>query len=320
MTAPAEAPPTVPEQQAVEQILLTLAAGTTAAGLAGALAGLPGIPIEAARMLFAAVPGLVELVQAHNAIGDPFSGGPVEWQKRQNLTRRAAYLINAARRMATALVTSRHDPGALTRAVDAETRHLRAHVDAVARRQRAAVRVAEALKTERGKGEQPEFDLLLGWYAVLDSRTSPDCRKANGKNFDPLRPPAIGLPGTVHPHCRCKPGPSHPTSQTVGGNALSEEPEMVKLANDHPSSSHPDIPNKPGKTNWVEKRGGLPKFIERVAKHIMADSGFSTSRAIASAISQCKKWAAGGGDVKPETRAKAAAAIAQWTAIKGKRG
>ena len=40
------------------------------------------------------------------------------------------------------------------------------------------------------------------------------------------------------------------------------------------------------------------------------------SVAIATAISQCKKWAAGGKDVKPDTRAKAAAAIAEWERLK----
>lgn len=74
---------------------------------------------------------------------------------------------------------------------------------------------------------------------------------------------------------------------------------------DHHSSAHPDIPNKPNKTNWVEKAGGLPRYIERVAKHIWQDSGYSVSRAIAAAVSQVKKWAAKGNK-------QAIAAIAQW--------
>ena len=40
------------------------------------------------------------------------------------------------------------------------------------------------------------------------------------------------------------------------------------------------------------------------------------SEAIATAISLCKKWAAGGKDVKPDTRAKAAAAVAEWERLK----
>lgn len=78
---------------------------------------------------------------------------------------------------------------------------------------------------------------------------------------------------------------------------------------DHSSSTHPWPKNKPGQ-NWIEKVGGkLPPFIKRVAKHIMADSGYSQSRAIAAAISQCKKGRLG---------AKGLAAAAQWEALKAR--
>lgn len=75
----------------------------------------------------------------------------------------------------------------------------------------------------------------------------------------------------------------------------------------------------PGKNNWIEKTDdeGLPDYIARIAKHIM-NSGKSRSVAIASAISQVKKWAAGGEDVKPDTRAKAQAALAAWERLKAK--
>lgn len=86
----------------------------------------------------------------------------------------------------------------------------------------------------------------------------------------------------------------------------------------HSSKSHPDIPNKPGKSNWVEKTGGLPPYIERIAKHLVADQGFSVSHAIATAVNTVKRWARGGGDVKPATKAKAAAAVARWEAMKAK--
>lgn len=83
---------------------------------------------------------------------------------------------------------------------------------------------------------------------------------------------------------------------------------VVELSKgDHPSSSHPTPPNKPGQ-NWIERKGGhLPAFIKRVAKHIMADSGYSQSHAIASAISQCKKGRLG---------AKGLAAAAAWERLK----
>lgn len=81
------------------------------------------------------------------------------------------------------------------------------------------------------------------------------------------------------------------------------------LSSDHSSSTHPWPPNKGGQ-NWIERVGGkLPSFIKRVAKHIMADSGYSQSRAIAAAISQCKKGRLG---------AKGLAAAAQWEALKAR--
>lgn len=73
---------------------------------------------------------------------------------------------------------------------------------------------------------------------------------------------------------------------------------------------------KPGK-NWVEANGSLPNYICKIAKEIRK-SGRSTSSAIAMAISQVKRWAAGGENVKPDTRAKAAKALAQWEALKAK--
>lgn len=55
----------------------------------------------------------------------------------------------------------------------------------------------------------------LGWHARMDARTSEECRQANGRNFDAGRIPSIGYPGTVHPHCRCKPGRPFNTDRTV---------------------------------------------------------------------------------------------------------
>lgn len=87
---------------------------------------------------------------------------------------------------------------------------------------------------------------------------------------------------------------------------------MATRKSDHKSTVHPDIPNKPGVTNWVEQAGGLPKYIERVAKHIHHDSGYDVSSAIAAAVSQTKKRAAKG-------NAQAVRAIAQWQRMKAKK-
>lgn len=97
----------------------------------------------------------------------------------------------------------------------------------------------------------------------------------------------------------------------IGPASTKGRGKRLDLAKDHPSSSHPWPADKPGH-NWIERIGGkLPPFIKRVAKHIMADSGYSQSRAIAAAISQCKKGRLG---------AKGLAAAAQWEALKARAG
>lgn len=75
--------------------------------------------------------------------------------------------------------------------------------------------------------------------------------------------------------------------------------------------------NSSPKKNWVEKDGGLPNYICEIARAIMR-SGKSKSSAISIAISRTKMWAAGGSKVDADTRAKAAAAVAEWEALKAK--
>jgi hypothetical protein len=70
----------------------------------------------------------------------------------------------------------------------------------------------------------------------------------------------------------------------------------------------------PGKSNWVEKGGGLPQYICEIARAIKR-SGKTTSQAIAIAVGRVKKWAATG---EGDTKAKAAAAVAEWEKLKGK--
>ncbi|HLR43873.1 MAG TPA: hypothetical protein VK065_01650 [Brevibacterium sp.] len=75
--------------------------------------------------------------------------------------------------------------------------------------------------------------------------------------------------------------------------------------------------------NWVDDVGGLPKYIRRIADHLIA-KGMSESRAIASAVNTVKRWARGGKvtagpggpNVSAKTAAKAAAAVAEWEAKK----
>ena len=90
-----------------------------------------------------------------------------------------------------------------------------------------------------------------------------------------------------------------------------------KARRDHSSATHRGLDRSP-KENWVDKAGGLPSYIERIAKHLHADRGMTISHAIAAAINRVKKWAAGGGGVSAATRAKAAKAVAQWEKMKAK--
>lgn len=93
------------------------------------------------------------------------------------------------------------------------------------------------------------------------------------------------------------------------------------------SHVYPGLERKPGgPDNWVERAGGLPSYIERIAKHLHYEKGMSISRAIASAVNTVKRWARMGkvakyGDpnhkhVSAKTAALAAKAVAEWEAKK----
>ena len=72
------------------------------------------------------------------------------------------------------------------------------------------------------------------------------------------------------------------------------------------------------KKNWVENAGGLPKYIEDIALALIRDHGMKREHAIPVAINRVKKWAAGADGTKPDTKVKAAAALAEWEALKAK--
>lgn len=65
-----------------------------------------------------------------------------------------------------------------------------------------------------------------------------------------------------------------------------------------------------GRQNWVDQEGGLPAFVRAIV-HALKRDGKSTEQAIQIAWGTVRRWAAGGGDVTPATRAKAAAAVAK---------
>jgi hypothetical protein len=72
--------------------------------------------------------------------------------------------------------------------------------------------------------------------------------------------------------------------------------------------------------NWVTKAGGLPPYIKRIEKHLMA-KGMGESQAIATAVNVAKKMCSGGADslnwpgkqrVNLGSKAEACAAVASW--------
>lgn len=131
-------------------------------------------------------------------IASPGKKSPTQIVSDANNHYRAAFLVNSAWRVHLA-----PDPQAqLAR----EQSFWNMHVQASNRRLYASQGVEEA---------QGQYGDLLGWYATLDARTTPDCRAADGRNFRATDPPVIGYPGAVHLRCRCKPGRAHIDAKMV---------------------------------------------------------------------------------------------------------
>ena len=88
------------------------------------------------------------------------------------------------------------------------------------------------------------------------------------------------------------------------------------------SSAYPGLDRSP-KQNWVDRAGGLPTYIERIAKHLHYEKGMEMGRAIATAVNVVKKMCATGDlnwpglqQVRPSSRAQACKAVAEWEAMK----
>lgn len=182
------------QQAAIVALVILLLSGLTAAELtqfaATTLSPL-GLTVEA-------VGAAVSLA---GRTDPPASGLPPAsaFVDRTAVVRRAQYIVAAAQRYMQA-----PDKRAW---MDAERRYLAQHLDAGRARREAAGKVDEAAA---------RFGPMLGWYAVLDGATTPECRAAHGKNFAAARPPAIGYPSTLHGGaCRCRPGPPWPHGETL---------------------------------------------------------------------------------------------------------
>jgi len=201
---PPQPPPATPPPAAlapatlIAAILAALSVAVTAAGLAVALAKI----MKAAGIGYLALRAVCILMMSWPQ--DRLEGtGPAQRAIiRVNTLRRAQFMWAACKRVQAAVVAARSQNAPLGQAVrDAlatEKRFMAMHLTASQRRVTAATAV---------DGMAEAYGPLLSWNAVMDSRTTAECRAADGKSFYAARPPAIGYPGTVHPHCRCTAGP-----------------------------------------------------------------------------------------------------------------
>lgn len=94
--------------------------------------------------------------------------------------------------------------------------------------------------------------------------------------------------------------------------------ELVEAAGSLAKASSPSPLSHSKTSNWVARAGGLPAYIQHIAKALMRERGKSESQAVQMAIGIVKRWARGGGKVDAETRAAAAKAVVEWEALKAK--
>jgi hypothetical protein len=208
MTTPQQPQPVNPAADAAA----VAAVGTallTAVSASAALAGLAG------TAYFAGVPPRAVLAALDIAISNPpgvtgFYGPATMTTERLNLQRRASFVLTAARRIGADLAAARSrntsQLSALASAIHRERRFYAQHLVATWQRSQAGAQVDNEAMT-RG--------LLLGWHTVHDTRTSAECRQADGRNFYADHMPLIGYPGAVHPHCRCRAGALFPGARLL---------------------------------------------------------------------------------------------------------
>lgn len=186
------------EAEAIAAIVAALAIGASAQATATSLSPVIGVPVSVLFPLLT----IAKSKPAAYGLAKKTSPGAATQSEALEITYRAQYVYAASRRVAAAVASGVSREQALA----AEHRYFNQHIDAIVNRKESAIAVDEAAA---------KFGDELGWYAKMDARTTEECRQANGRNFNASRMPAIGYPGAVHPHCRCKAGRKHATSNTV---------------------------------------------------------------------------------------------------------
>jgi SPP1 gp7 family putative phage head morphogenesis protein len=164
-----------PQTSHLNAVIALLAVGAGVGATSSALCSLLHWPASRSRY----VEAVLTLVQ----IAPPNSLSPF----------RAAYIIAASERIAAAVEHGK----TIEQAIAQERPFFTAHLKAETARVSSRVQTRQAAR---------RYGDVLGWYARLDSHTSPECRAAHGKNFRASENTVIGLPGAVHARCRCRPG------------------------------------------------------------------------------------------------------------------
>lgn len=165
---------------------------------------------------------------------------------------------------------------------------------------------------------RPDLATRWGVYAIqreIGATSVPEIRSTEdmlpippGKEdeFAPLGPiKASKLPGAVRPTLTA-PSITRSDDEVI-------DHELAALLDTEPR--YDESPIGLGK-NWVTDVGGLPLFIRAIA-HALIRNGHHESEAIQMAVGVVKNWASGEGHVTAKTKAKAAAALAEWEAKKG---
>jgi hypothetical protein len=211
---PGQPPPQQPPGDGLGSAALVLAIGALLAG--GLAAGTAALSVTAAiavlkarfrlsRAAWQALGAVLGMVLAHPPPLTGVIGDASRQTASMNTARRAQYVTAASRRVMGAAVDARAKGEPVIAAVQGqmatEQRYYSMHQAAMWNRARAAGQTDMAA-VEHGN--------LLGWNSVLDSRTSAECRSADGKNYYASSIPDIGLPGSAHPACRCFPSAPHP--------------------------------------------------------------------------------------------------------------
>lgn len=228
--APPQAPPQgqqpPPQQQdgalddtALAVAIAALLAGLTVAGayitsVAGMLA-LLRLRFRLSARAWKSLGAVLSMVTGHPATASGGTGAASAQVSRMNAARRAQYVVAATKRIQAAVAEARAkgvpEDEAFAAALDQEQRYYELHLSAMQNRADAAARTDLAAR---------KYGKILGWLAKNDDRTSAECAAASGKNYYASHMPDIGLPGAVHPSCRCRPVAPWPGGKLLPSSGL----------------------------------------------------------------------------------------------------